>query len=193
MREARVLGLFNPKNNKINPEITLEVITQLSLLPIEYNGKVNDLILKLDILAKQYPNYYNMINGYFKETKLKYIKDDSFNYNNLPKDIRTNSILERYNRIVKRDLGEKRTCNWVIFLNFINNEIIRINKELFESQNINVLYNAKITKFGLEKYNNIYNNDNLNKESSNERHEIKENISNKWLIQKGNNCRYKKT
>ena len=34
MREARVLGLFNPKNDKINPEITLEVITQLSLLPI---------------------------------------------------------------------------------------------------------------------------------------------------------------
>ena len=66
MREARVLGLFNPKNNKINPEITLEVITQLSLLPLEYNGNINDLILKLDILGKQYPLYYNMINSYFK-------------------------------------------------------------------------------------------------------------------------------
>ena len=85
MREARVLGLFNKKNNKFNPDITLEVITQLSLLPIEYNGNINDLILKLDILAKQYPNYYNMINGYFKETKLKYFKDDSFNYNKFQK------------------------------------------------------------------------------------------------------------
>ena len=36
---------------------------------------------------------------------------------------------------------------------FINNEIIRIYKELFENQNINVLYNVKKTKFGLEKYN----------------------------------------
>ena len=73
-----------------------------------------------------------MINSYFKETKLKYFQDDSFNYNKFPKAIRANSILERYNRIVKRDLGEKRTCNWIIFLNFINNEIIRINNELFE-------------------------------------------------------------
>ena len=50
------------------------------------------------------------------------------------------------------------------FLNFINNEIIRINKELIENQNINVIYNAKTTKFGIEKYNNKDNNDNLNKE-----------------------------
>ena len=81
MREARVLGLFNPKNNKISQESTLEVITQLSLLPIEYDGNINYLIQKLDILSKQYPNYYNMINGYFKETKLKYFQDDSYNYN----------------------------------------------------------------------------------------------------------------
>ena len=151
MREARVLGLFNPKNNKINTETTLEVITQLSLLPIEYNGNINDLLFKLDILAKQYPNYYNMINCYFKETKIKYFQDDSFNYNKFPKDIRANSILERYNKIIKRDLGEKRTCNWVIFLNFINSEIIRINKELNVNQNINVLYNAKTIQMWIRK------------------------------------------
>ena len=120
MREARVLGLLNPKNNKVNPEITLEVITQLSLLPIEYNGNIKVLINKLDVLSKQYPNYFNMINGYFKETKLKYFQDDSFNYNKFPKDIRSNSILERYNKLVKSYLGIKRTCNWVVFLNFIN-------------------------------------------------------------------------
>ena len=122
MREARVLGLYNPKNNKINPETTLEVITQLSLLPIEYNDNINDFILKLDILAKQYLNYYNMKYCYFKETKIKYFQDDSFKYNKFQKFIRPNSILERYNKIVKRDLGEKRTCNWVIFLNLINSE-----------------------------------------------------------------------
>ena len=37
------------------------------------------------------------------------------------------SILERYNKIVKSSLGVKRNCNWVVFLNFINNELIRIN------------------------------------------------------------------
>ena len=58
MKEARVLGLFNTKNKKINTDITLEVITQLSLIPIEYNGNINDLIVKLDILVKQYPLYY---------------------------------------------------------------------------------------------------------------------------------------
>ena len=48
-----------------------------------------------------------MINGYFKETKLKYFKDVSFNYNKFPIDISANSILENYNKIVKRDLGKK--------------------------------------------------------------------------------------
>ena len=191
MREARVLGLFNTKNKKINTDITLEVITQLSLLPIEYNGNINDLIAKLDILAKQYPLYYNLINSYFKDTKIKYFRDDSYNYNKFPKDIRANSVLERYNKIVKRDLGEKRTCNWVIFLNFINNEIDRINKELIENQNVNVLYNMKTTKFGLDKYNNsddikISNKNNTNEIIENQ----KKNINEKWLIQKGNNCRY---
>ena len=53
MREARVLDLlFHGKNIKINPDITLEVITQLSLLSIEYNSSIKDLINKLDILPK---------------------------------------------------------------------------------------------------------------------------------------------
>ena len=47
LREAKTLGLLNPKNEKIDPDITLEVITQLSLLPIEYNGDINYLEKKL--------------------------------------------------------------------------------------------------------------------------------------------------
>ena len=191
MREARVLGLLNPKNNKVNPEITLEVITQLSLLPIEYNGNIKVLINKLDVLSKQYPNYFNLINGYFKETKLKYFQDDSFNYNKFPKDIRSNSILERYNKLVKSDLGIKRTCNWVVFLNFINKEIIRINNELSKNQNINVLYNMKTTKFGIEKYtNNEKKEENNNNEIEFKEETVKEKNNNNWLVQNGNNCRY---
>ena len=93
MREAKTLGLLNSKNNKINIETTLEVITQLSLLPIEYNGDIKYLETKIKILSSQYPIYSNMINGYFLDTKLKYFKDGSYNYNNFPKDIRSNSIL----------------------------------------------------------------------------------------------------
>ena len=151
-REAKNLGLLNKKNPKFDPEITLEVITQLSLLPLEYNGNIDYLLNKLDILAKQYPLYYNFIKTYMVETKLKYFKDGSFNYNNFPKDIRSNSILERYNKIIKQELGAKRTCNWVVFINFINKEIIRINDILSKNENINVLYNSKYTKFGKEKY-----------------------------------------
>ena len=130
LREARILGLLNNKNKNINSELSLEVITQLSLLPLEYNGNIEYLLNKIDILAKQYPMYFNMIKGYFVETKLKYFKDNSFNYNKFPKDIRSNSILERYNKTIKSSLGEKRTCNWVVFCNFINNEINRINNLL---------------------------------------------------------------
>ena len=43
------------------------------------------------------------------------------------------------------ELGEKRTCNWVIFLYFINKEIIRINEILSKNDNINVLFNSKTT------------------------------------------------
>ena len=61
---------------------------------------------------------------------MKYFIDESFNYEKFPKDIRSNSILERYNKTIKEELGQKRTCNWVVFLNFINKEIIIINQQL---------------------------------------------------------------
>ena len=49
----------------------------------------------------------------------------------------------------------------------------------------------KMTKFGTEKFNINDSNEKLNNNDSNEIIEIeKDNINNKWLIQKGNNCRY---
>ena len=92
MREAKIMGLLNQKNNKVSPEITLEVITQLAILPLEYNSNINYLEKKCDILAKQYNNYDNLIKAYFIDTKLKYFKDGSFNYNKFPRDVRSNSI-----------------------------------------------------------------------------------------------------
>ena len=40
IREARTMGIFNRKNNKINTNITYEIITQLSLLCLKYIGNI---------------------------------------------------------------------------------------------------------------------------------------------------------
>ena len=61
LREARILGLLNKKNKKINIDITYEVITQLALLPLEYKGDMNYLTNQLEILSNQYPIYNNFI------------------------------------------------------------------------------------------------------------------------------------
>ena len=113
-------------------------------------------------------------------------------FKNFITDIRSNSILERYNKTVKSSLGAKRTCNWVIFINFINNELNRIDEELSKNENVNVLYESKNTKFGLERYvPNISKNSRENKIIPlNEEKSKVLNISDIWLTQKGNNCRY---
>ena len=191
IREAKILGLLNKKNNKINTDITYDVITQLAILPLEYKGDINYLTNKLEILSKQYPIYNNFIKAYFIEEKLKYFKNESFNYYKFPKDIRSNSVLERYNKTIKSELGPKRTCNWVIFINFINKEIIRIIQQLAKNENINVLYKSKYTKFGIEKYASELTLDtNINKKDIIGDNILIETIGEKWLIQKGNNCRY---
>ena len=94
LREAKILGLLNIKNKNINPKLALKAITQLSLLPLVYKGNIDYLLNKIEILSKQYPFYYNLIKPYIIDTKLKYFKDGSFNYNKFPKDIRSNSILK---------------------------------------------------------------------------------------------------
>ena len=186
IREARIMGLLNSKSNKINVNTTYEIITQLSLLPLEYKGDMEILKEKLNIILVQYPEYYNYIVKYFIESKLKYFRDGNYDYSKFPPDIRSNSILERYNKLVKTELGEKRTCNWVVFMNFINKEIDRINGILGKNENINVLYSKKNTKFGTKKFN--HDNTANDKKLENDFNKVK--ISDKWLKQKINNCRY---
>ena len=189
----KILGLLNKDNKSINPEVTLEIITQFAMLPLEYKGNINYLKDKIKTIISQYPKYYNMIGNYFLDTKLKYFIDGSYDYNRFPKDIRSNSLLERYNKILKTELGSKRTCNWVVFLNFINSEIKRINDKLSKNENKNVLYESKLTKFGVNKYKinsekfNNYRQLNIINENI---PETKYDISQKWLLQKANNCRY---
>ena len=194
LRESKTLGLLNKNNAKINSETTIEIIKQISMLPLEYNGDINFLKNKLNIIISQYPKYYNMIENYFIDTKMKYFIDGSYNYNAFPPDIRSNSIIERYNKIIKTELGSKLNCNWVIFLNFINKELDRINEKLSKNENINVLYESKQTKFGINKFiNNISdkNNDSNQNNLINQLNiDIKCDISKLWLKQNANNCRY---
>ena len=64
----------------------------------------------------------------------------------------------------------------VCILNFINNELIRINNLLAKNDNKNVLYESKHTKFSLEKCNNnIYKKTDI-KEKSNSKIDRKLNI-----------------
>ena len=187
LNQAKVCGLLNKNNNKIDTNQTFDIISQLSILPLTYKGDIEYLKNQINIILLQYPSYYNNLCSYFLDTKLKYFQDGSYDYNKFPKDIRSNSVLERYNRTIKQYLGEKRTCNWVVFLNFINNEILRINEMLGKNENVNILFAEKHTKFGKEKF--TYNSQTIT--------EFKENmltnnntIASKWLINKYNNCRY---
>ena len=57
LRESKTLGLLNKNNAKINPETKLEIIKQIAMLPLEYNGDINFLKNKLSIIYSQYPKY----------------------------------------------------------------------------------------------------------------------------------------
>ena len=75
IREAKIMGLFNKKNKEIDTNITYEIITQISLLPLNYNGNMEYLKNQLNTILMQYPNYYNFIRNYFISNKLKYFQD----------------------------------------------------------------------------------------------------------------------
>ena len=95
MSQAKICGLLNKKNPKIDTNITFKVITQLCILPLTYNGNMEYLKNQINIILLQYPEYYKNLCFYFLDTKLKYFEDGSYDYNKFPKDIRSNSVLER--------------------------------------------------------------------------------------------------
>ena len=48
MREAKILGLLNHKNKKTNPETALEIISQMSMVPLKYNGDIECIENKIN-------------------------------------------------------------------------------------------------------------------------------------------------
>ena len=135
--------MCNKKNKDIDINITKKIINELCIMPLKYNGNVNYVLDKIKELSKAYPYYNNFLNEYFVKNKIKYFIDDSLNYSKYPKNVRSNSILERYNRHVKEQINKKRYCNWIIFLKFINTEIFRVDNILSKNENINIAFSKK--------------------------------------------------
>ena len=143
IKNAKLLGLCNKKNKDIDINITKKIINELCIMPLKYNGNVNYVLDKIKDLSKAYPYYNNFLNEYFVKNKIKYFIDDSLNYSKYPKNVRSNSILERYNRHVKEQINKKRYCNWIIFLKFINTELSRVDNILSKNENINIAFSKK--------------------------------------------------
>ena len=146
------------------------------MMPFKYKGKMEIFEEYIKELTQKYSKYYNFIINYFKDTKIKYFQDNSFNYSLYPEDVKSNSVIENYNKTKKSYLGDKRECNWVTFMNFITDEIKRItikkNKFYKNKSSTDISKNTFL-------YNNI-NNEQIEKIG----------IKDKWLVNFGENCRY---
>jgi len=76
-------------------------------------------------------------------------------------------------------------------MTFIKNEIKYIIDKLSTNPNKNILYHSKYTKFTIDKYDNSHLKNDVNIFPSNNINIIiKNDITNKWLVNKGENCRY---
>ena len=64
MKGAKILGLLNPQNKKNKPNITLEIICQKSILPLEYNGYIKYIQNKIKNIISQYILMINAKNLY---------------------------------------------------------------------------------------------------------------------------------
>ena len=147
IRNFKKAGLYK-KNLKI--EKIMNVITELGLLPIKYNGDINYINNSLNELEENYPNFKNIIENYFKKYKMEYFINGDYNYNELPIDCRSNSYLENYNLFINQNLGRKYKLRWDVFLKFLKSESERIRNKLTKNTESNILQKAKNTKFGLE-------------------------------------------
>ena len=182
---AKKYGLLNHKIDSNELFMNKEVIKQLSLLPFNYNGDIKEYDRILSNLSNYNKKCYNFIYNYFDKNKKNGFINNSYNYNNIPIDVKSNSILERYNLSIKKYFGNKRECSWINFMNFINTEIEENVSKLSKNENKNILYYSKYTKFKEKKYNYLN-----NRELQNSTPKKKITINENWLVNKGFNCRY---
>ena len=185
IRNFKKAGLYKKNSKDGEKNECKNVINELGLLPINYNGDINYIINSLNEIVENYPNFKNIIEKYFKRYKMEYFINGDYNYSELPIDCRSNSYLENYNLFIKQNLGRKYKLRWDIFIKFLKSESERIRNKLTKNTESNLLQKAKNTKFGLEKY-------------TEKLYETKMNISEnkffitnfQWLQYSNNSCRY---
>ena len=134
LKNLKSYGLFH-KTQKKDSNI---ILYELGKFPFKYKGNINYIIENCEMLTKNYPLYGNFINNYFLKYHLVYFQDNSLNYNNIPKDCRSNSFLENYNGYIKQRLGKNRLINWVNFIDFIKSESSRSIQKLLTAANSNI-------------------------------------------------------
>lgn len=165
-------------------------------LPLIYNGNLDIITNKIEDLKKNYPTHYHYLDSYLKEN-LKYFINNALYYSKYPKLVRSNSILENYNRHLKEKLGKNKTVNFINFLSFIKKEDEIYFKEFnAKSRNYREIlkYKGKNKKSGI----NIEE-DNEEQEESISENFIQEDIiidedcnhnKGEWLIWNNNSCRF---
>ena len=71
IRNARTMGLLNKRNKDIDINITFEIITNLTILPLQYKGNIEYIKEKINIIILQYSKYYNLLTNCFLTTKME--------------------------------------------------------------------------------------------------------------------------
>lgn len=100
---------------------TKELINQLGILPLIYNGNLDIITNYIDKLKNKYIKHIYFLNKLWEEN-MKYFINNSLFYSKYDKIVRSNSILENYNKTLKEQLGKKKSVNYMNYLNFIKSE-----------------------------------------------------------------------
>jgi hypothetical protein len=119
-------------------------------------------------------------------------------YNIIPKECRSNTSLENYNKYIKENLSEKKSLHWINLLNFMKREEQRITDNIIQDEkspinknNMNGYCNIETNDLNNESLINI-NNNIYNDNVINEYNNIlsKKDAKLKWIEWKRNSCRY---
>ena len=188
-RNAKKMGLT--KKNLINE--TRIIINKLGELPLIYEGNIDIITTLIDNLKSKYPDHYSYLDSFYEEN-IKYFINGALFYSKFPKLVRSNSILENYNRRIKEYLGKKKEVNYMNFLSFIKieDEIFfkefnlksRNYEEILKYKKRNDNYNVILNVTNTKEKNNLSEDLDINKKEENEDNEIQNEINNnkgRWL------------
>ena len=165
-RNAKKMGLCK----KQYIEVTRIIINKLGELPLIYEGDIDIVTNIIDELKSHYPTHYSFLDSFYEEN-IKYFINNSLYYSKYPKLVRSNSILENYNKRIKEYLGKKKEVNFINFLSFIKKEDEFYFKE----------FNLKSRNYGeILKFKNIHKNNVLKEKDNSENSEDSEQLSIKF-------------